>query len=126
MQLDPLAGDLAAEVLPTTQDRELATALLRLLAVVGRPAHLPMIRERCGSQDIIVRAEALSALGQLGDEDEIPLLTAAMDDPSPWVALHAARGVKAAGGEAVLGEIAESGHEHARLAGQVLFEEDDL
>ncbi len=125
MQMDPLAADLAAEALVEAEDRELISALLRLLAVVGRPQHLPMIREHCRSSDIIVRAQALHALGQLGDEEEIPLLTAALDDVSPWAALHAARGLKEAGGEKALAEIAESNHEHARLAGQVLYEEDD-
>jgi hypothetical protein len=48
-----------------------------------------------------------------------------MNDASPWVALHAARGVREAGGERVLGELAASDHAHARLAGQVLYQEDD-
>jgi hypothetical protein len=48
-----------------------------------------------------------------------------MDDPSPWATLHAARGVRAAGGRRILEEIAASDHPHAALAGQVLFEEDE-
>ncbi|MDA1104291.1 MAG: HEAT repeat domain-containing protein [Gemmatimonadetes bacterium] len=123
MQLDPVAGDLAAAALPGTEDRDLISALLRLLAAVGRPTHVPIIRELCGSSDIIVRAQALHALGFLSNADDIPLLVAAMDDESPWAALHAARGVREAGGERELAELAESDHPHARLAGQVLFEE---
>jgi hypothetical protein len=46
-----------------------------------------------------------------------------MDDPSPWAAMHAARGVREAGGERILAEIAESSHPNAELARQILFEE---
>ena len=125
MQLDPLAGDLALEALGTTDERELLAPLLTLLAAVGRPDHVPTIREYCSSDDIIVRAQALHALGLLSDAAEIPLLLDAMDDPSPWATLHAARGVRAAGGRRILEEIAASDHPHAALAGQVLFEEDE-
>lgn len=125
MQLDPVSGDIAASVLETATDRELVAALLRLLATVGRPEHCDVIRAYCSSPDMIVRAQALHALGQLGTEAEIPFLLEAMKDASPWVALHAARGVREAGGERVLGELAASDHAHARLAGQVLYQEDD-
>jgi HEAT repeat protein len=126
MQLDPISGDIAIEVLETAEDRELVAALLRLLAVVGRPEHVPTIRALCGSTDIIVRAQALHALGLLSDEADLPLLLEAMHDPSPWAALHAARGVRGAGGSHLLKSISKSGHENARLAGQVLFEEEEL
>jgi HEAT repeat protein len=125
MQLDPVAGDIAIKALETAEDRELIASLLRLLAVVGRPEHVPAIRVLCGSSDIIVRAQALHALGLLSDETDIPLLVEAMHDHSPWAALHAARGVHEAGGAAILSEIAQSDHENARLAGQVLFEEEE-
>lgn len=125
MQLDPLGGDVAARILETADDRELVAAALKLLAAVGRPEHLPIIRERCSSQDLVIRAQALHALGMLGDETDLDLLMHGMDDPSPWAAMHAARGVREAGGEGMLREIAESDHPHANLAGQVLSEEDD-
>jgi hypothetical protein len=125
MQLDPVAGDVAVEALATAEDRELISALLRLLAAAGRPDHLPTIRERCVSQDVVIRAQALHALGLLGDENDLPLLVEAMDDPSPWAAMHAARGVREAGGRSILTEIAESDGPNASLAGQILSEEAD-
>lgn len=125
MQLDPLGGDVAASVLETTTDRELAASSLKLLAAVGRPEHLPIIRDRCSSGDLVIRAQALHALGMLSDEVDLELLVHAMDDPSPWAAMHAARGVREAGGESWLKEIAGTDHVHASLAGQVLSEEDD-
>ena len=125
MQLDPASGDVAAEVLRAAGDRELIAACLRLLATVGRPEHLELIRGFCSATDPIVRAQALHARGELGSEEEIPALLGAMDDPSPWVALHAARGVREAGGERWLRRLADSERGHARLAGQVLDEEDE-
>lgn len=125
MQLDPVAGDLAITALEDTDDREFIAALLRLLAAVGRPEHVPTIRALCSSTDVLVRAQALHALGLLGDEAEIPLLLEAMFDASPWAAVHAARGVREAGGRHLLVEMAGSAHQHARLARQVLAEEDE-
>jgi hypothetical protein len=125
MQLDPAGGSVAVEVLRAAEERELVAACLRLLATVGRPEHLDVIRGFCGASDPIIRAQALHALGELGGEEEIPALLEAIDDPSPWVALHAARGLREAGGERLLRRLVESDHAHARLAGQVLDEEDE-
>lgn len=125
MQLDPLAADVAARVVVTSEDRELLASALRLLAGVGRPGHAPVIRARCSSPDFVIRAQALAALGVLSDDEDLPLLRESMDDPSPWVALHAARGVRDAGGEAYLAELARSDGPKSTLAGQVLFEESD-
>lgn len=123
MQLDPRAADAAVEALETTDDRDFSASLLRLLAAVGRPGHVEILRTLSDAEDEIVRAQALHALGVLGGRAELPLLFAGMDDPSPWAALHAARGVRDAGGVELLEEIAESDHAQAELAGQVLFEE---
>lgn len=123
MQLDPRAADAAVEALEATDDRDFSASLLRLLAAVGRPGHVEVLRALSDTDDEIVRAQALHALGVLGGRAELPLLFAGMDDPSPWAALHAARGVRDAGGVELLEEIAESDHAQAELAGQVLFEE---
>jgi HEAT repeat protein len=123
MQLDPLAADLAAEALPGMEDRDLAAALLRLLAEVGRPEHAPIVRALMDSEDLVVRAQALYATGVLGDERDLPTLLEAMSDATPWVALHAARGVRAAGGLERLAELAASDDERADVAGQVVYEE---
>jgi HEAT repeat protein len=124
MQLDPVSGDVAARALRDAEDRELIAACLRLLATVGRPHHLSEVRRFCDAGDPVVRAQALHALGQLGGEREIPMLLDAVGDPTPWVALHAARGVREAGGERLLRELVEADGPYARLAGQVLDEGD--
>jgi HEAT repeat protein len=117
-------ADVAAAIVARTEDRELAAAALRLLAEVGRPEHLEVIRERATSGDFVIRAHALSALGALGGRKEIPVLQNAITDPSPWVAIRAARGLYAAGVVEPLRSLAQSSHPRAALARQVLTEED--
>ena len=87
------AADVAAAVLGTTADREIVAACLRLLAALGRPAHLPRIRPLLASDDAVVRAVATRALASLGSVAEREQLRAALEDPSPWVALEAAEGL---------------------------------
>ena len=116
------AGDAAAEVVAKEQDPELVAAALRLLTTVGRPEHAEIIRERCASPDYTVRASAIAALGVLGDADDHARLLGAMADPSPWVAIQAARGLVAAGGGMLLEDVRDSDHPRARLAAQVLEE----
>lgn len=124
MQVDARAADPAVAVLSRgVVHRDLAASLLRLLATVGRPQHLEVVRPLCGVQDEVIRAEAFHALGMLGDERELPLLLDGMADESPWAALHAARGAREAGGGAQLRKIADEGGDRARLVGQVLAEE---
>jgi HEAT repeat protein len=120
---DFLAGDVAVEVVKTTQDRELLASALRLLASVGRPAHADLVRPLCESDDAVVRAQALHALGSLGDDEDVPLLVDAMDDADPWPALYAARGARDAGGREALRRLIAAGDPGALLARQVLAEE---
>lgn len=122
LQGDFLAGDVAARVVRGADERELLASALRLLAVVGRPEHAEIVRPYCGSDDVIVRAQALKALGALGDDDDVPVLVDAMDDPHPWPALYAARGAREAGGPETLAGLIASGHPSATLAKQVLAE----
>lgn len=117
------AGDAAAEVAARENDPELVAAALRLLAAVGRPEHAAIIRERCASPDFTLRASAIAALGVLGDADDQARLLGAMADPSPWVAIQAARGLAAGGGRLLLQDLRDSDHPRARLAAQVLEEE---
>ncbi len=125
MQVDARSADPAVEALSTVgEQRDLAASLLRLLAAVGRPEHVDAVRPLCNGGAEIVRAQSFHALGMLGDERELPLLFAGMEDDSPWAALHAARGAREAGGATLLREMAHEEGDRARLAGQVLFEEE--
>ncbi len=123
LQGDPLAGDVAAEVLDTASDRDLQITALRLLASVGRPDHAATVRRHTDAADEVVRAQALRALGAVGSESDVRGLIEAMSDPSPWVALSAARAVLDAGGRSALAEIGSSDRATAAIARQVLSEE---
>ncbi len=116
---DYSAGDVAAQVLATTVDRDLLVATLGLLSHVGRAEHLPAVRAHLESTEPIVRARVASALGRIGGPDDIAKLTAAFDDPSPWVALRAAEALHERR-DPVLSELAESNHPRAALARQML------
>jgi HEAT repeat protein len=116
------SGDDVARLLREEEDLHLLIASLNLLARVGRETHLPQIRARLKSPDFPVRAAACTALGGCGGPEELPALLRAMEDPEPWVALHAARAVRSLGGSHALDGMARGEGEMAVLAGQVLRE----
>jgi HEAT repeat protein len=117
------SADLAARIAREEEDPELLRPTLQLLARVGRPEHVEVVRQRCASPDATVRATALRALGTLADDDDRVRLLGAMADPSPWVAMSAARGLLEGGGDALLRDLAGSDHPRAMLAAEVLEEE---
>lgn len=123
LQGDFSAGDVAARVVSSARDTELLASALRLLAAVGRPEHADVARPLCDAEDSAVRAQALRAMGSLGDTGDVPVLIEAMNDPSPWPALYAARSARDAGGRELLAGMVASGDERASLAEQVLREE---
>ncbi len=121
---DPEAADPAYAIATEETDRDLRASALRLLALVGRPEHLPGIRDLAGSSDAVLRGAACGVLGTLGTaEDQAMLEQATLEDPSSWVALQAARALLAAHGREVLVQLAASDLERAPLAIQVLSEE---
>ena len=82
-----------------------------------------MIRPFAYAEAPHVRAAALRALGALGGaEGDLALLRRGLDDPSPWVAIHAARGLRESGCEEELEVLARSGSPRAPVAGEVLQE----
>ncbi|MBI2191095.1 MAG: HEAT repeat domain-containing protein [Planctomycetes bacterium] len=117
------AADGAARLLAEEGDRDLLAAALRLLGQVGRPVHVPPVRVLCASPDFVVRSCAVEILGQLGTPEDASLLGAAMDDPSLWVARHAARALQKIGGDGALEALAASNHPRAALAREVLAQD---
>jgi len=119
---DLQAGDQATRLLRTETDRDLVAATLRLLAEVGRSEHLEPVRRLCLSPDFVIRAQALRALGTLGGPEDQPLFGAGLEDETPWVALQAAQGLLAVGGEHLLLGLAAAELPGSELARQVLVE----
>jgi HEAT repeat protein len=121
---DLSSADLAARLLPSEPDPEVQSDLLRLVAKLGRPEHAAVARAFTASPTSHVRAAALQALSALGTEggDDAERIAAGLDDPSPWVALHAARGLRELGRTDVLERLAGSPSPRASLAAEVLGE----
>jgi HEAT repeat protein len=116
------AANVAAPILEEETNRELVTAVLRLLSRIGREEQLPLVRKAAQSTDFVIRAAAATALGSLGQAQDMQVLREACEDDSKWVALHAARALRDAGEVESLYELAESERARATLALQVLSE----
>jgi len=115
------AADVAADLLRHPQDRELAAALLRLLAQVGRPEHRPAARPYLEDEDFVLRAMACRVMGAVGTaEDQEVLARMLFGDASRWVAINAAHALLVMGGQVRLRALAGAAHERASLAAQVL------
>ena len=117
-----MAAQTAAEILKNPQSLDLHAACLRLLANVGGREHLPLLRSLCFSRDSTMRALAASALGKLGEKSDGKILLEAFNDPSAWVALHAARGLKSLSATQDLHRLAAQDHPRKDTAKQVLRE----
>ena len=124
LQLDPRGADIAVAALESATDVELIAALMRLVAELGRPEHVPALRRFATSTSPVVRSQAIRALGALGDENEVPLLERGLDDPDPWASANAARGLLSVGGPRLLERVSTAHPEHAGLLKQVAREED--
>jgi HEAT repeat protein len=121
---DPASAEAAASALESDVDREVAAACLRLLGVLGTARHAEVVRRFATGDDVVLRALSVTALGALSTgEDDIEILDAALDDPSPWVALHAAAALRAADRFELLRSVAMSLRSGAKAAGEMLIGE---
>jgi HEAT repeat protein len=121
---DPTSADAAVSALKSEVDREVAAACLRLLAVLGTARHAEAVRRFATGDDFVLRALAVTALGALNSgEGDIQILDSALDDPSPWVALHAAAALRAADRIELLRRAARSLRAGAKAASEMLIGE---
>lgn len=116
------AVDLAAAIALEEKDHDLLAACLRIIARVGHPGHIPVIRGLVDASSVGVRGAALGALTAVGGPSEIEIFKKGLEDPSPWVALKAARGLIALGARTLLEQFAASDGPRAPLIRQVLQE----
>ena len=114
------AADIAAGLLGPDRNRDLVAAALRLLRDLGRPEHVAAVRALLTSPDDMVRTAAIAAFGALASPAELELLVPALEDPSPWAALEAARALRSFRQGAELRALAEREHLHAIIAAEVL------
>jgi HEAT repeat protein len=119
---DVASADIAVSVMENTSDESLRMAALTLLGRTGRQEHLPILRTWANAEDNGVRAYAVRALSRLGGSEEDARLVAALEDPSPWVALYAAEGLRSGVSMDILRDLAASEHPRAELAQQVLVQ----
>lgn len=122
-QNDVLSADLAVYILEQNEDRALSLAALGLLGRTGRGEHLPTLLQWADAPDAELRAAAVRALSLTGGPAENERLVAALDDPSEWVALYAAQGLRRGSSIGTLREFAASEHPRAELAQQVLIDQ---
>jgi HEAT repeat protein len=119
---DLAAAEAAVAVAEREPDPEVRAAALRLLARVGVPDHLPVIRRSVEAPEEIVRIAATRALAELASPDDVELLSRAFFDPSLWVAEPAARGLARGAGRDALVAIAGAAGPRATLAREALVE----
>jgi HEAT repeat protein len=94
---DAESAEIALEVLPSSVDRDLQAACLRLLGRVGRGEHRPVVERYLESGDGVLRQAAVEALGGMGTEEDADELESMLNDPSPWVRLASARSLEGLG-----------------------------
>lgn len=112
----------AAGLLPREDDPEVQAEIIRLIGALGGPEQLAVIRPFASSSAAHVRAVALRAISNLSDRrtSDAEMVSAGLDDPSPWVALQAAHGLLALGRSEELESLADSTSPRAPLAAEVL------
>lgn len=121
---DIQCADTAAVLLAGSEATvNLRAAALRLIAAVGLPRHLPVVRAELGAANPIIRAHAATALGTLAEPGDLDRLAACLADESIWVAFQAAGALAQAGGLARVTALAASTTDpRAELARQFLTE----
>lgn len=123
---DPEAAAIAGELLGTEDDVDLRAASLRVIRHSGDRSSSSAVRALCSHEDPVIRAQAIGTLARIADAADDELLEGALWDGSPWVALHAARGLKHRGQVAVLQRVFAGGEiesANSAVALQVLREE---
>lgn len=116
----PEGADMASEVLEAGAPDDVVAASLRILTDVGRGEHLPLVRSFVDDPRPVVRALAVTALGILGSEEDARIPARRLEDPSRWVALHAARALRDLGATEALEARREDEDDLGELAREVL------
>ena len=87
------ANDTALEVLSLEEDLDLKSAALRVIRAPVTERQRMVVRALCGSEDAVVRAQAVACLARIAGPADMAELERALADFSPWVVLNAKRGL---------------------------------
>jgi hypothetical protein len=120
---DVEAVDTARHVLREQLSTDLAVSSLHLVRSLGDSRAVEEVKRHVQSDNMIVRAHALSAYGAIAGKEAVPILTAEISHPSPWVARHAVEGLLELGEISILQQYADSQKPGAVVAQQLLDEE---
>lgn len=121
---DPGSADAAVEVLETTTDLDLRAASLRMLGQVGSDRHVGSVAPYLESRQFALRIAAVDAFSRLSSRQDLKRLGQLVrEDPSQWVAIHAARGLRDAGELRLLEKLATSKHPRSTVALQAIMEQ---
>ena len=119
---DATSTEVAARILRNPAVRDVTVEALRLIRQSGNQAHAAVVRPLTQDPDPTIRAQAIAALGTVGDASDRPALTAALEDDSVWVVTHASRALMESRGREVVEGLAHSPHRRSDVARQVLLE----
>lgn len=117
---DAASADLAASIALVESDRDLLIAVLNILGDLGHAQHLEVIRGLTHTADFVIRAQAIEALGKLGESQDTERIYQALEDENPWVALRASAALRRAGANDLLRKFATSGSPRADVAREAL------
>ena len=80
-------------LLETVADPATLTAALKVLGIVGSEQDAALAANLAGHEDWRVRVQVANTLGKLGDRQQIPVVTALLDDAYWWVRYRAAQAI---------------------------------
>lgn len=109
-----------AEDLVRCGDAEVVAAGLRLLRSVGSNEDAEAVRSTVDREPFFVRAEAMRALGAVGDESDQYRLLRGLHDSSPWVVIRSAHAMATLGWDDLLADEAIGSGPSAHAAREAL------
>lgn len=101
-ELGDIESAAIARDLVRSHNAEVVGAGLRLLCTVGGQEDVDAVRSVADHGQFFVRAEAMRALGAMGDETDEFLLLGGLHDSSPWVVIRAAYAIAQLGWDDLL------------------------
>lgn len=120
---DYAAAEVASRVILSRPGRDVSASALRLIQRLGMPGQSSLLWKMAADHDPVVRLHAVSGLAAVGGEEAADMLAISLNDPSNWVAIRAARGLKALRRYDILAAAVAMNHPRAALARQFLHGE---